>query len=792
MTYQRNFNRRVLNSKNINNLALVICFFFTFSITVAQQTLEIKKFDLKGPQTDLEEQKLKYEYAPLYWQSIFGLPNDPHKSLIASDGSLMYNFDGYLYDFKIQEPDYKLRFRPVLDGMDEYTPMHQETMDAKIPIFITEALHDDLLMRQTTWAMAPSAKEVEDWSVQRKDFNEISIMNMATVKKTSNFYLEIHTPDELLLTEHHLVAKDDPKKYYASFHEAPRELIAIPGGYQLLFNPQDIAPNASHTYYMVLHTAKFDEPFNHDPDLLQSYKSLHSRAIALDDVKIPTEKLFRDQMAKAITYWTVEANIPYEKIQVPDPTLQNLLDACIRNIYQASEYKNDKFMIQIGPGHYRGTWAADGPFFTESLVYLGKNEDARMAIENLFDNDETDPAGLTFYKRSGLRLWMILRHVELTGDTNWLASVWPKVINDVDLIKKYRQMSYEDQSPINDGLMPAGAGDGGLGGRDVGTRQSEGMSNFYEYTNVYWNLVGLKAAITLSKLFEPSKTKGWQAEYDDFYKAFQQAAKRDSMVDAFGNSYVPVTMKGDVPQLPQRGAWAFMHSVYPGKVYEKNDPLLLGMMNMLDSAQREGTVYGTGWLAHGIWSYFASFYAHAHLWQGHGNKAAATLYAFANHAAPTGVWVEEQYPVGQMRGEDDWGDMPHNWASAEFIRLVRHLLILERDNELHLLEGMPSTWTLPGAETRVDNVATSFGPISLEVKVAADNKTAWININPPKRDISAKLVLHLEQFNLPVWKVEVGNRFFKPNQSILLDTNNNVQIKIYFKHLVESRYKSSY
>ena len=34
--------------------------------------------------------------------------------------------------------------------------------------------------------------------------------------------------------------------------------------------------------------------------------------------------------------------------------------------------------------------------------------------------------------------------------------------------------------------------------------------------------------------------------------------------------------------------------------------------------------------------------------------------------------------------------MPHNWASAEFIRLVIHLLALDRGDELHLLEGFPA------------------------------------------------------------------------------------------------------
>ncbi len=106
-------------------------------------------------------------------------------------------------------------------------------------------------------------------------------------------------------------------------------------------------------------------------------------------------------------------------------------------------------------------------------------------------------------------------------------------------------------------------------------------------------------------------------------------------------------MKGEQPQLPQRGAWAFLQSIFPGRIFAADDPLMLGTLAMLDANQREGLIYGTGWIADGVWNYAASFYGHAHLWLGHGRKAAATLYAFGNHAAPLLCWREEQNPVGE-------------------------------------------------------------------------------------------------------------------------------------------------
>ena len=364
-------------------------------------------------------------------------------------------------------------------------------------------------------------------------------------------------------------------------------------------------------------------------------------------------------------------------------------------------------------------------------------------MEQQVDAD-SGPGGVEFSKKSGLRLWMIRRHAQLTGDREWLKRMWPRVERDVNQIVEYRTMTRDDPQQANYGLMPIGFGDGGLGGQHR------------EYTNVYWTLAGLKAAIEMAQgLNKPSRGR-WQAEYADYWQVFDKARNRDKQTDAAGNTYVPVTMQGEQPQLPQRGAWAFLQSVFPGRVFPSDDPLMLGTLAMLDANQREGLIYGTGWIEDGIWNYAASFYAHAHLWLGHGRKAAATLYAFGNHASPLLTWREEQNPVGER--PHYVGDMPHNWASAEFIRLVRHLLILERGHELHLFEGLPRVWTRPGCVTELKAVPTTFGDVSLKLDVAADGRSATITIDPPNRTPAERIVVHLEHFARPTANVSVNGK----------------------------------
>lgn len=441
---------------------------------------------------------------------------------------------------------------------------------------------------------------------------------------------------------------------------------------------------------------------------------------------------------RCIEYWQ-QADLPYDRMSVPDPAVQALLDASIRNVYQAREWKDGKPKFQVGPTCYRGTWAADGPFLLEAVSYLGRPREARAGLEQQVDGDD-GPGGVEFSKKSGLRLWMVWRHAQLTGDLEWLERMWPRVQRDVHQIMEYRAMTRDDPTQANYGLMPIGFGDGGLGGIHR------------EYTNVYWTLAGLRAAIEMADQLRLPVADSWRTEYDDYREVFDRARQRDRLVDAEGHSYVPVTMQGEEQHPPQRGAWAFLQSVFPGRIFDHDDPLMRGTMAMLDANQSQGLIFGTGWIPEGIWTYAASFYGHAHLWLGHGPKAAATLYAFGNHASPLLCWREEQNLVGAPTRFI--GDMPHNWASAEFIRMVRHLVLLERGDELHVCEALPQAWTRPGAVLRMLDVPTSFGEVTLEMHVAEDGRSARITVDPPRRRPPSRIVLHLQGFARNISAVE--------------------------------------
>lgn len=433
------------------------------------------------------------------------------------------------------------------------------------------------------------------------------------------------------------------------------------------------------------------------------------------------------------TAWWRENGPSRDAIHVPDPGMQRMVDSCVRNIFQARDIRNGLPSFHVGPTIYRGLFLADGAFMLELATILDRVEEARAGIAYL-QGFELPEGGFnvidTYYKENGIAIFAIVRHARLTGDREWLRAKWPTIQGCVRRIQALRRMT--PKGAPNEGLLPAGAFcDGGVfnNGRPFG-----------DYSNPAWCLSGLKwAAEAAEWIGEAADAEAWRAEYDDFRETFRRAAERDLIEDVHGNRYLPIVQGNGDGHTPPRGQWAFCHSVYPGGIYEEGDPIAAGNLAMLQDAMVEGVVLDTGWMHGGLWPYFSSFLAHALLWMGEGEKAATILYDFANHSSPTLVWREEQKPQGM--GYEEVGDMPHNWASTEFLRMIVHMLQIDRGDELHLLEGFPAQWSEAGMRTHLKDVRTPFGRIDLEVEGQRDGVRVRLRFDEAAR-LPERIVVH--------------------------------------------------
>lgn len=686
-----------------------------------------------------------YRYAPDWHVTTPAFPDDSCKTLVGPLGQLLYDYGGkQFYPYALEKG-----FRTVIHFLpDEGVKITgQRLCSARIPIVQTSGTFAGMQVMQETFSTASGfmEKHISTREGNREDVVLTRIQNPGNKAITIRPVLVVDS-EHPVTVEGNRVCINGKESFLVS--EPITRVRTNLAGFKTLVElaPLQIPANGTRLLAGIYDNGKpseLAERFEREPQ--QVTAALPALA------------------EKVAAWWSNDTDIPYNHIEVPDPEIQNLVDASIRGIWQAREIKEGKYSFQVGPTCYRGLWIVDGAFLFETATLLGKGDEAREGIEYMLsfqkENGEFAKLSSTFWKENGIVLWTCVRHALLTQDKEWLRSVWPKLSRTVDFIRVLRERTYQNEIPLDDGLMPPGYIDGGLnGGKDQA-----------EYSNVVWNIAGMKAMIQAARwIGEKKDAARWQKEYDDFYTTFQRAAKRDMVSDDFGNSYLPITMDPQFHSLPQRAQWAFCQSIYPGQIFEANDPVATGTLNMLHTTLQEGMVMGTGWIIEGIWNYFASFYGHACLWTGESRRAVDALYAFANHASPLYVWREEHSPRDLQR--NFVGDMPHNWASAEFIRLVTHLLAIDRGNELHLLEGIPHEWLEAGMKTALKGIRTPFGSLTFSLQVAADGKTATLEVDKLTGEDCKGVFIHLKG-----WGSCQGKELVK------LSPNKNTTLEIVLK-----------
>ncbi len=399
------------------------------------------------------------------------------------------------------------------------------------------------------------------------------------------------------------------------------------------------------------------------------------------------------------------------KFEIPDPQIMEMLNSCARNILQAREVKDGVYEFQVGPTVYRGLWVVDGHFLLEAAHMMGKREEAYQGILAVLKRARPDGSIQILpnhFKETGIALATFVRQCELMDDDERLKELWPTMLRALEYINNMREEA-KKLGPNYKGydLFPPAFSDGGISGP------------FPEYTTPLWILIGLKSAYEEGKRL---KLK----DYQEFYTLYQkiktnlyQAIERDKKKTIDGISYFSMNMEHREYDRPQSATWALAHAMYPGEIFGPDDSIITDFLALLDTIDnKQGIPEETGWVHdQAIWGYSAMFYAQVWLYAGNPDKAVDYLYAFANHAAPSRVWREEQ-SLTHSHAAEYCGDMPHNWASAEFIRLVRHLILFEKQGNLEIFPGLPEQW-LPqkNKDLILERTPTKYGEVTISFKL---------------------------------------------------------------------------
>jgi len=109
------------------------------------------------------------------------------------------------------------------------------------------------------------------------------------------------------------------------------------------------------------------------------------------------------------------------------------------------------------------------------------------------------------------------------------------------------------------------------------------------------------------------------------------------------------------------------------------------------------------------------------------------LHSTAAHAFPEGIYPQRR---------EAWNNtIPHVTGACNYAIMLRHMLVHEEGEELHLLKAVPDWWLGEGQEIRLERLPTHFGVMALTIQ--GTKQGVRVVLDKPMRQVPERVILHL-------------------------------------------------
>jgi hypothetical protein len=389
---------------------------------------------------------------------------------------------------------------------------------------------------------------------------------------------------------------------------------------------------------------------------------------------------------------------------------------------------NDHGELRGGEGFaYDRFYIRDGAYQIMELEEAGLQDAAAKAIVAFLAHQRPDGRFESQAKQldaNGQAAWALWQYWKITGDRAWLAKVYPQMRKAADWTMQARRRAPAD-SPYA-GLLPAAVADGEF--------LWEGRNHIVGYD--FWNLRGLlctaDAARALGKTVEADELL---AEADSYRKAIDAAWKR------LGMAHFP-------PSWDKAGThWGNTETLWPTPIFTSDDPRVTALVEEVRRRHGGGYVEGTiRWLGcpDAIHPYMGAYTTMADLVRGRDEKVVEEFYWYLLHTTAANA-----FPEGILfKTRTAWGDtIPHVTGASNYALMLRHMLVHEAGDDLHLLPAVPDWWLDEGKQIRCERLPTHFGPMGIVVR--GTKRGVEVVLDPPKRNPPKRIVLHLPRSRPP-------------------------------------------
>ncbi len=383
------------------------------------------------------------------------------------------------------------------------------------------------------------------------------------------------------------------------------------------------------------------------------------------------------------------------QLQIPDTHFQFLYEAAIRTMVLHSPKE-----VYPGPYIYRRFWFRDASFILSALLCVGLKDRVRRALDcfrlrqtaqGYFLSQEGE------WDSNGEALWIMRQYCQMTGNSP--PKEWERSIKKAGKWIYKKRMSGNLQFP-HAGLLPSGF-----------SAEHLGPNDFY-YWDDFWAVAGLNAAAFLC------------AAYEDNNEAVLFEKESLALLESINQSLKKVDVRLKrlaIPASPYRrldsGAIGSLVASYPLRVFQQNDPRVLGTADFL---MKNCLVHGGFFhdMTHSGINPYLTLHLSQVLLRAGDRRYFGLMTAVARLASPTGQWPESVHP---RTGGGCMGDGQHVWAAAEWVLMLRNCFVREEDSRLILCSGIPQIWLEKNETIAFGPAPTLFGGIHITIKPDQEN-----------------------------------------------------------------------